>query len=218
MNSQSAYGVGVCLSTHGVVVAVVRDNPIRLAAVAEVTGNLAGAKPLSRRLARARRQLGLPRWCSVSIVDRLGGPGEPGDHGGRRGQHGSDGPTTSRPEFAALLARAGFLPTALLVPAQLTHLRNNVDLGVGVAVDPRLTEAMADEAPGWAAAAALSAFPRHSIAGGGDRSAGADDSGSDVRQWESRTAETGWAVQRVRASGEREQQTEETPCVSRRKA
>ncbi|GIJ78762.1 hypothetical protein SAMN05443287_11626 [Micromonospora phaseoli] len=215
MSSQSAYGVGVCLSAHGVVVAVVRANPMRLAAVAEVAGSLTGAKPLSRRLARARRQLGLPRWCSTSMVDELGGPGETGGHGGRRGHNGPDGPATSRPEFAALLARAGFLPTAVLVPAQLRHLRNNVDLGVGVAVDRRLIEAMADEAHGWATAAALNAFPEPSIAGRGGRHVGPDDFGSDVGQWDSRTAETGWAVERVSASGEREQQTEETPCVAR---
>ncbi|MBX7266597.1 hypothetical protein KIF24_11470 [Micromonospora sp. Llam7] len=219
MSSQSTYGVGVCLSAHGVVIAVVRDNPMRLAAVAEVAGGLAGPKPLSRRLARARRQLGLPRWCSASMVDGFGAPDDPGgpDHrDGRGGRRGRTGPGTSRPEFAALIARAGFLPTAVLVPAQLAGLRSDVDLGVGVAVDRRFIQAMADEAPGWAAAAALSAFPRHRTADPGDRLAGTDDSGSDAGQWDCRTAETGWAVQRVSASGEREQQTEETPCVARR--
>ncbi|MFI7552727.1 hypothetical protein ACIBQ2_23615 [Micromonospora sediminimaris] len=206
MNGQSAYGVGVCLTAHGVVVAVVRDNPMRLAAVAEVTGSLAGARPLSRRLARARRQLGLPRWCSTSMVDAPGGPG---------GRHGPDGPTTSRPEFAALLARAGFLPTTVRAPAQLAHLRSGVGLSVGVTVDRRLIEAIADEAHEWATAAALSAFPPDS-SGHGDRQVGRDDAGSDAGQWESRKAETGWAVQRVSTSGEREQQTEETPCVFRR--
>ncbi|MBQ1047499.1 hypothetical protein KBX50_03220 [Micromonospora sp. C51] len=213
MNSQSTYGVGVCLTGHGVVVAVVRGDPMRLAAVAEVTGSPAGARPLSRRLARARRQLGLPRWCPTSMVDGLDGTGDPGRAGGR---HGPGGSTTSRPEFAALLARAGFLPTAVRAPAHLAQLRNNVDLGVGVTVDRRLVEAIADEAHGWATAAALSAFPEAGSSGHGDRQTVPDDCGSDAGQWEGRTAETGWAVQRVSASGEREQQTEETPCVSRR--
>ncbi|MBQ1023850.1 hypothetical protein [Micromonospora sp. C95] len=213
MNRQPAYGVGVCLTAHGAVVAVVRADPLRLAAVAEVTGGPTGTRPLSRRLARARRQLGLPRWCTTSMVDV---PGLPDDPGGPGGRHAPDRPTASWPEFAALLARAGFLPTAVRAPAQLAHLRRHVELGVGAIVDRRLVEAIADEAHGWATAAALSAFPEPNSSGYGDRQIAGDDPDSDVGQWESSTAENGWAVQRVGASGEREQQTEETPCVSRR--
>ncbi|MEG3632668.1 hypothetical protein [Micromonospora palythoicola] len=214
MSSQSAYGVGVCLTAHGVVVAVVRDDPVRLAAVAEVAGSPTRARPLSRRLTRARRQLGLPRWCPTAIVDV---PGQFGDPGGAGGRHAADGPTTSRPEFAALLARAGFLPTAVRAPAQLARLRSDVVLRVGITVDRRLVGAIAEETSGWAAAAALGAFAETDSPGRGDRPTDRDDAGSDAGQWDSSTAETGWAVQRVSASGEREQQTEETPCVSRRK-
>ena len=62
-------GVGLCTLAGGVVVAVVRPDPVRLVGMAMVRWPASPDLRAHRRvLATARRRLGLPRWCEVAVV------------------------------------------------------------------------------------------------------------------------------------------------------
>jgi hypothetical protein len=124
--------VGVCLADDGAVIAVVRGGPSGLAVIASATwpsllsvpepGSVRASLPYGgaslatarRMLARARRQLGLPRWQSVAVVlapDLI--------------DHRDTG--SVRPRSAELLARAGLAQGWLVAPADASaHLRDNV--------------------------------------------------------------------------------------------
>ncbi|MFG1914904.1 hypothetical protein [Micromonospora sp. NPDC048898] len=169
MKNLPAYGVGVCPTATGVVVAVVRDAPLRLAAIAEVPG-----EPDDwRRLARVRRLLGLPRWCPVAVVTgRFPGPG---------------GATLARARLdLATALDAGRLPAGRQWSAPRELL-----------IDDQLTPTLADEAHRWAVAAALDVI-RPVVAPDCDVTvAGSDGGAGSAEEWDDVALSTGWAVQRV---------------------
>jgi hypothetical protein len=181
MKRSSAYGVGMCPTATGAVIAVVRDEPLRLAAVAEVAAD----RPDDwRALAQARRRLRLPRWCPVSVVS-----------GHSTGLGG-----------AATLARAGMVHEATVGPGQLWMDSSDliVDERFATALrDPAHQWAVA-AAQAAARPAALVPSGRPPVAASAVRvtgrapviavrsriPTGGDDYGSDDREW-------GWALERI---------------------
>ncbi|HEX6686001.1 MAG TPA: hypothetical protein VF062_24705 [Candidatus Limnocylindrales bacterium] len=146
--SRDAIGVGLCLDTRGAVIAVVRQNPLRVAAVATVTWPVALWRPdppsrdamsAGRRvLAQARQRLRLPRWCPVVVVagPSLSTGGTP-DWVSSRGAELLARATLAQgwaitPEWAAKLL-AG---THLAVPAELAAAMDGAEanLAVGAAI------------------------------------------------------------------------------------
>ncbi|GGO20363.1 hypothetical protein [Micromonospora parathelypteridis] len=169
MKNVSAYGVGLCPTASGVVFAVVRDAPLRLASVAEVPGG----PDNWRGLARARRLLGLPRWCSVSVVTgQFPGPG------------------------GATLARARLDLNVTWDAAQMRGDRPWV-APRELLIDDQLTLAMGDEAHRWAVAAALDAVRPADAERCGVAPVGSDGGGGAAEEWDGAVVSTGWAVQRV---------------------
>ncbi|MDG4825747.1 hypothetical protein O7635_28200 [Asanoa sp. WMMD1127] len=169
-----AYAVGVCLTATGAVIAAVRTDPLRLAALAEVATpsglwtSDAGGRPAAaagRTVARARRRLGLSRWCPVTVV---GGP--------------SLGAEVAAGSTATLLARAG-LAVARVVEAERLGLHTD-----GVAVDEPLRAALVDAEHALALAAALCMLDGPGPAADDDRSGIGDG------EWD---AAAGWAVERI---------------------
>src|SRR5687768_11419556 len=79
--STAARAVGMCITRRTAVISVVRPEPLRLTALATVSwptglwpseaGTAVSGAAMStarRSLVRVRRQLGLPKWCAVSVV------------------------------------------------------------------------------------------------------------------------------------------------------
>jgi hypothetical protein len=161
-------GVGLCLTAGEAVVAVVRPDPPRLAALATVDLPDAvwhGGKPLSaacKSLVRVRRRLRLPRWSPVAVVVDPSLPA--GD---------------LLPDSAALLARAGLAQGwVITVERAATRLA-----AVDVRIDARLTPVAAGQQVGYAIGAALATFQPGAVPPEPDAVP--------------RAALTGWAVQRV---------------------
>ncbi|WP_326553299.1 hypothetical protein [Micromonospora sp. NBC_01813] len=179
MSEAAAYGIGLCPTASGAVIAVVRDGPLRLAAVAEVPGGPAHW----RGLARARRLLGVPRWCPVTVVTgQFAGPG------------------------GATLARAGLDLSATVEPGRLGYARERA--ASELTVDARLAATMGDESGQLAVAAALEAVrpvapvavTRHPalVTGGDAMDAVSGGGGGGAGQWGDLAAfGTGWAVERI---------------------
>lgn len=187
-------GVGLCLEERDAVVAVVRPEPARLAAVASLalppgwwqpSGSdraTAGADRAAARadrrsryavrrvLVRARRRLGLPRWCPLAVV---AGPGL-ADTGGAS--------VTVAARSAELLARAGLVQGWVVAADRATALWSTVE----VRVDPGLAPAVAGRPAELAVGAALATLPLEEPAAGPD--------GIDLEEWQ---AGSGWAVQRI---------------------
>jgi hypothetical protein len=204
---RDATGVGLCLGTTGAVLAVVRQYPMRLAAVATVTwpaqlwrpDPTPAAMSAGRRvLARARRQLGLPRYCPVAVVA---------------------GPSLSAagtPDWvpvlgAQLLARAALVQGWTIAPNQAAAL---LRAATHLAVTAELAVALAGTDPELAVGAAIAALPPADPGWGGPDPvpAGAvqsilDNSGTEGEPPRTGTAETGievatggWAVQPIGGS------------------
>ncbi|GAA4732126.1 hypothetical protein [Phytohabitans rumicis] len=140
-------GVGVCLTFDEAVLAVVRPDPLRLAALASVdlpaelwAGGAAPVRALSaacRSLVRVRRRLRLPRWSPLAVVLDPALPA--GD---------------VLPGSAVLLARAGLAQGWVVTAGRAATLLATVE----VRIDARLTPAAADHRVGYAIGAALATF------------------------------------------------------------
>jgi hypothetical protein len=203
--------VGLWLGPRGAVIALIRPDPLRLAAIASVSWPAAGSGPdrppvppdARRGLARARRRLGLPRWCPVAVVvEPVADPA--GAEVGSRG-------TGIGPGNAELLARSGLAAGWSIPPDRADQLWSTMHL----AVDPPLAAALADRPARLATGAALAtvfpaepprfpAGPAPSRPGGAPAPEGPPEPtepavfasrGIDVRE---SAGESGWAVQRIR--------------------
>jgi hypothetical protein len=219
--------VGLCLTTTGAVVALVRPDPLRLIAVAQVSGHGAMWRPdrgsgpwptAWRMLVRARWRLGLPRWCPVSVVC---GPS-------LRDGYRNAADVVAR--SAEALARSGLVQAAVIEPGRVAEVRNAVNLRVeprlapvavgeeyamavgaaiamllpgpgDAAVDGRAGDAAVDGRAGDAAVDGSAGGP---AAGGvirdkvGDGSAGPAIGGRDRGEWTDVDARaTGWVVEHI---------------------
>lgn len=204
VGGRDATGIGLCLGTAGAVMAVARQNPLRLAAVAALTWPVELWRPdppprvamtaARRVLAKARHRLGLPRWCLVAVV---AGPS--------LSPVGT--PDWVPPRGAELLARAALAQGWVIAPDRAATLRAGshlsvpaelaaatataeADLAVGAAIATLLPPAPARGGPrtGWAGAAGSA------LAGGDPAGAAPDGIGTAAERLD---ATFGWAVQRT---------------------
>jgi hypothetical protein len=200
---RDAIGVGLCLGTAGAVMAVARQYPKRLAAVAALTWPVELWRPdpprvamsaARRVLAKARHRLGLPRWCLVAVV---AGPS----------LSSSGTPDWVPPRGAELLARAALAQGWVIAPDRAATLRAGSHLCVPAELAAATATAEADLAVGAAIAILLppdpaSGGPRTGWAGAagsaldGSDTAGAAPDGIGTAP-ERLDATFGWAVQRI---------------------
>jgi hypothetical protein len=149
-------GVGLCLGTAGAVIAVVREYPMRLAGAAAVTWPAQLWRPEAppqaamsagrRGLARARRRLGLPRWCPVAVV---AGPS----------LSAGAAPEWVAPRAAQLLGRAALAQGWVIVADRAAALRAGSHLAVAAELAAAAAGAEAQLAAGAAIAALLPPVP-----------------------------------------------------------
>jgi len=187
-------GVGLCLGAVGAVVVVARPDPLRLVAVAELTWPeelwqpappAAATASVGRRvLARARRRLGLPRWCPVAVVA---------------------GPTLSSgvlPDWAGaraaqLLAQAALPLGSVISPGRALRLRAGADLEVAAELAAATAGQEAALAVGAAIAALMPAEPGRAGSGRARDSAPAFAPPDDLLEDGTVVTADGWAVQRL---------------------
>ena len=126
IHAEATRSVGVHLTTRTVVMAVMRPGPLRLVALASLAWPLSLWRPAPAKaamstahkaLTQARRRLGLPRWCAVSVTAdaSLAAPG-------------------LSALSATLFARAGLPQVWMIAPDRAVALSSTVDMSM----DPHL--------------------------------------------------------------------------------